>query len=95
MNNKTLREEILEYSGIITEASKLTEVRDKIENHLKRGTFSDKSMKKVMEELSDKMKVDIVSDDSLEGTGIPHFKVNLDTLNKGLDEKFVFYSNGE
>lgn len=95
MYPKTLKEEILKFSGIISESSKIADVRYKIEKLVRRGLFSNKPMDTVLKELSGKMKISIVSDDSLEGTGTPHFKVDLDKASPTTEEKFVFYNGGD
>lgn len=91
-----LKEQILEYSGVLTEASKLSNVRAKIESHIRRGMVAESDLDDIIEKLSDRMKVDITTDDSLLKSGIPHFRVDLDKYSKVDDEKrFVFYEDGE
>lgn len=94
---KTLKEEMLEYSGVLTESSKLSELRWKLEKHVKRtldtgGKIDDK----MLERFTDLAKIDIVKDDSLKGTGIPHFRLDMDIYNKFDGKKrFIFYEDGD
>lgn len=91
-----LREQILKYSGLLTEASKLSEVRGKIESHIRRGMATGADLDDIIEKLADRMKTDIVTDNSLLKSGIPHFRVDLEKYDKSDDEKrFVFYEDGE
>lgn len=94
---KTLREEILDYSGVLTEASKLSRERERIENHVRR-TFAtgNKVDEEMLERLTQRMKVDVVKDRSLEGADIPHFRIDMDIYKKFDGKKrFVFYSAGD
>jgi hypothetical protein len=92
----TLRESILEYSGIVlNEGSKMAEQKEKIRKAVLRIVASKSPMEESLKKLSKRMGI-VISSEELDDDNIKgYFYVDLKALKKGDEESFVSFKINE